>query len=423
MFETIIRAIARALGRQPTESLNATGPGLPKHGPEPVEAFERQLTQRVATQGRLVVGLLQLLGLDDLRDALGENWAGLSKETIDFAAEEIHRALGPNDIVCPDSGPGFLVCFGSPDQIAAEEKAGEIKQRIEAGLLERHPDVAAAISIDHFVSKIPSAAIGNEQRKANALFALLDRTRKDVGPVAQRDQGAPAGDFEVLFAPVWHTRRQLTPFSRCFSDTNQSRSTSEFLALEAPTEASLELDCLLLSGAIDVLQGATLLVPVDFRTVSNRSVAVRYARLLDSMPKAYKAHLMLEICGLPNSYQPDHILTLINYLQPYTKFIAVELSAGDLRVGAVAKLGVWAVSLDLCGMSRATPKITAQLQQFTAAATTAEVSTIARGANSMAMATAAWDAGFTYIEGASILLPAKDPSPPRWLRPLPGRSN
>lgn len=423
MFETIIRAIARALGRQPTEPLNATGPALPKHGSEPVEAFERQLTQRIDEQGRLVVALLQLLGMDDVRDTLGERRAGLSKEMIDLAVEEIHRALGPDDIVYPDGGPSFLVCFGSPDQIAAEEKANRIKQRIEVGLMERRPDIAAAISIEHVVSEIPSAVIDNEQLKAKVLFAFLDRIRKDIDPVAQRDQEPPAGDFEVLFAPVWHTRRQLTPFSRCFSETSQSRSTSEFLAFEAPTAASLELDSLLLSRAIEVLHSATLLVPVDFRTVSNRSVAARYARLLDSMPKACKAHLMLEICGLPNSYQPDHISTLINYLQPYTKLIAVELSAGDLRVGAVAKLGVWAVSLDLSGMGRATPKITAQLQQFTAAATAAEVSTIARGANSMTMATAAWDAGFTYIEGASILLPAKDPCPPRWLRPLPGRSN
>jgi hypothetical protein len=64
--------------------------------------------------------------------------------------------------------------------------------------------------------------------------------------------------------------------------------------------------------------------------------------------------------------------------------------------------------------------VTTQLKQFAAAATATEVSTIARGANSMGMAIAAYDAGFTYIEGTSIHLPGKEPRQPLWLRPLPG---
>ncbi|HEV7718039.1 MAG TPA: hypothetical protein VGO70_03580 [Arsenicitalea sp.] len=288
------------------------------------------------------------------------------------------------------AGPRAVADGDAPGEtFVAEETANRIAQRIRASRVEQLPE-------------------------------------KDVEGTAARDHRPPAaGEVEALFAPVWDSRRQFTPFNRCFFDASFSRPTSESLAFEAPTAAALDLDCLLLTKSIAALhrmmktrRGAMLLVPVDFRAVFDGSAAVRYVRMLQTMPQVYKAHLMLEVCGLPNNYGPDRILKLTGLLQRYVQHVAVELSVGDPRLAAVARLGAWAISLDLSGLGAGSPRLTAQLKQFAAACTAAQVSTIARGASSIGLAISAADANVTYIEGTSIHLPVKEPRPPLRLRPL-----
>jgi hypothetical protein len=201
---------------------------------------------------------------------------------------------------------------------------------------------------------------------------------------------------------------------------------SDFLGAEAPTEESAELDCQLLTKSIEALyhmmktnRSAVVFVPVDYRTISSGATAARYVRLLESMPPLYRMFLMLEICGLPIGLQPDRIHATAMVLQRFAKYIAVELAIDDARLRAVSDLGAWGISLDLVGMSILGPRFMPQLKHFAAAATAAEVSAVARGANSMGMALAAWEAGFTYIEGTSIHLPVKEPRQPLLLRPLP----
>jgi hypothetical protein len=354
-------------------------------------------------------------------------WAAMSGKVTALAAQEIQRSLGPSEVFSQHGDADFLITFGDLDSGAANEKTNLIAARIKAGLGEQLPDIAGAISVGQLVAEIPTSTIKNQRPLASALFTSMARIQKQAERAAEQDKKAPLKDFEVLFAPVWHTGRLLTPFNRCFLDGAHSRSTSDLLGFEAPTVESAEVDSQLLTKSIQTVHrimkagrsSAMLLVPVDFRTVNASTAAARYVKLLESMPAAYRIYLMLEVCGLPQNHPPERIHKMTLFLQRYAKYVTVELSIIDPRLQALAELRAWAVSVDLSGMSSLNTRFAGQLKQFAAAATAAQISSMARGANSLGMALAASEAGFTYIEGTSIHLPGKEPRLPLWLRPLP----
>jgi hypothetical protein len=130
----------------------------------------------------------------------------------------------------------------------------------------------------------------------------------------------------------------------------------------------------------------------------------------------------VEIGAVPVSHPASSLLQIAGLLGNYVKYVAIELVLDDPRIGAIVSGNPWAISLNLSGMKSSNPRLPFQLKQFTNAANAAAVNTMARGANSIGLALAATEAGFTYLDGSAIHLPFREPRPPVKLRPLPRTS-
>ena len=246
-----------------------------------------------------------------------------------------------------------------------------------------------------------------------------------VGRPAHR---ARSRDFKVLFSPVWNAQIEAIVLNRCLLDTSGSGYLVPQLAkLAGEDEAEAtraELDYLTLTKSIEALhqlhragQSAMMLVPVDFCTIHNDATLAEYLRLLSTAPSGHTKCLALEINGTPAALPPNQVWEIAQRLETCVGHVAVELRLDDPRTRILASLGIWALSVDLGGSSGADPCLPAQLRQFTTAA--ASVNTLARGASSTELALTASEAGFTYVDGAAIQRPVREPQPPRRLRPLP----
>jgi hypothetical protein len=256
------------------------------------------------------------------------------------------------------------------------------------------------------------------------LERLLTAMRWLVGRGVHRNGSR---DLKLLFSPVWNAQIEAIVLNRCLLDTSGLDCTaSQQPAPAGPDQTApehAELDYLTLTKSFEALhqlltagQSAMMLVPVDFRTVHDDATLAEYMRLLSTTPSTAKC-LALEINGIPSDCPADRLGEMVRRLETCVRHLAVEVRLDDPRASAIAGLGPWALSVDLGELSVSDPCLPARLRQFTA--TARGVNTLARGANSTGLAVAASEAGFTYVDGAAINRPVREPLLPRRLRPLP----
>jgi hypothetical protein len=400
----------------------------------PPALFEDELALKIAGRDSIIAGSLELIGLDDVRNIVGDAWPSIAAKVNDVVLGELQLCLDPSDIFRPHGEASFLIQFDGLDKTAAENKAQRTSLRIRAALIGQVPEIAEAISIKHFVVDLDPSTLQNDGRSiAEALFERLLEMRKDTERFLQRDRKSIIKDFQVQFSPVWHVHKQVTVLNRCLlSSIYGGTALSQFQSLVDPDEMAAtfaELDYLTLTQSLEALhrvfqagRSAMMLVPVDFGTILNDLSVAAYVRLLATMPDTYRKFVTIEIGAVPVSHPASSLLQIAGLLGNYVKYVAIELVLDDPRIGAIVSGNPWAISLNLSGMKSSNPRLPFQLKQFTNAANAAAVNTMARGANSIGLALAATEAGFTYLDGSAIHLPFREPRPPVKLRPLPRTS-
>jgi hypothetical protein len=395
------------------------GPQLGRHG---FDSRLRLLADRdVDGAAPLVAGSLELVGLDDLQRALGDDWPAIADRVRDLAELELQMQLGPADIYRTHSDTQFLVCFATLDQPTAERKAREIAAGIRAQLTEHLPEVAAALSIDAFVGKVDRESLRDPTIPvADCLLAALRKVRAEAKTVPQRFNQSMLQGASLTFYPAWHPTNRMLAFNRCVFDLSAcGMDIAPFRAL-ADTEqldrVLAQLDFLRLTRSIEALHKALtngrtaiyLLVPVTYRTVADPQRLEEYTRLLGLMPAPYRKFVVVELSGVPISATPQRLAATVKAFRRFVNGVAVELPANSTLVKQIVALEPWAVAVDL--QNPATRRrYSTTLKTVLPAAKAAGVSTLAHGANSIALATACAEAGFTYVDGPAIHAATREP--------------
>lgn len=382
----------------------------------------------------LVAGSLELVGLDDVRQAMGDRWQVVGDLAKGIAEAELQLQLDDTDFYRPYSDTSFLVCFSELDKLAADRKARQIGARIKARLAQQIPEIAQAITVDHFVAAVDRTALRQgDVPIADRLFGTLERMREEAQVIASQFRVSLLRDFQILFSPGWHTTNHVVSINRCLLDMASGCSTlAQFQTLADPLQLNqtlAELDFLLLTKSLEALHRMLrskrrncFMVPVTFKTVSNPGSLQEYTRLLALMPDAYREFVLLEVCGIPESAQDHGFGRTVSHLSPFTKGLVLEVAAEDPRIGAFLAHNPWALSVSLAGASSVDPNVVTKLRRFTSGVAGTSTQTFAHGANSIGLALAALEAGFTYVDGPAIHPTVREPKPMSPLNPLPALS-
>lgn len=383
----------------------------------------------------LVAGSLELVGLNDVREAMGDRWHALGSRAEEIAEAELRLLLDDTDFYRPYGDTSFLVCFSNLDKPAADRKARQIGARIKARLVQQIPEIAATISVDHFVAAVDRTALrqGGELPIADRLLGTLEKMREEAQVTARQFRTSLLRDFQILFAPVWHTSKHMVILNRCLLDMTSGCTTlGQFQALADPLQLSqtlAELDFSLLTKSLEALhhmlragRGSAVLVPVTFRTIDDVGSLQEYVRLLSLIPDSYRKFVIIEINGIPTTAYAQRVGELITILAPFTKGLALEVGLDEPRTAALLAQNPWALSVNLLGASSTDPQIASRLRKFTSLVTSTPTQTFAHGANSIGLALAALEAGFNYLDGPAIHPTTREPKPLSPLNPLPSAS-
>jgi hypothetical protein len=394
--------------------------------PERLDALVRS---RQGEGQKLSAGSFEIVGLDDIKEALAERWDAVSARVGLLAQREISERLGESDLLEARSDVEFAIYFGRLGGAAAEERARRIAKEVKQALLAALPEFSSALSVKQYVAEIDVGDIdGPPGSLADRLIGTIRRLRLEADRAILNYRRLLLKDFQVMFAPVWEPTRQMVEINRCVLDLAMGCTTlSQFQAIADPEQMAdtlADLDCLVLTRALESLHragrsalGAHILVPVGFPTLFRVSSQRNYLKLIDTIPEVYRPFLKLEITTVPANANPGAVMGVLDALGDRAQ-VVIQLNGNPAVFDALDATRLWGISWNFSGWDGRDPERRNRMADLVERADIKALKTFAHGINSIGLAMAAIDAGFDYVNGTAIHLSQDQPRLPCRLHPL-----
>lgn len=414
----------RSLGLYLLSLDNDDGPVAPKTvlKPKKFDQEARRLIEERRREGKkLTAGSIQLVGLDEAKQALGKAWPKIAERATGIAERIIRRHLTTDDI-CTKHGDGtFVICFVSVNEVQAARTARHISQEIKSALVREAPDVAGRIEIENYVTEIESDYIVDDGRPLpEVLLGSLAWMRAEAEKAVRERRAKLIREARVLFRPVWHPRKSTIQLYRCMLDGNTGGAAMEHFGAISEAdelkEAIAELDYLVFSRVLEGLHAlvqrqatALFLVPVHFQTLANKTSREDYFKLLQNIPPAYKKFILCEIYSVPAGTPVIRLREIVGALRTRCSAVVVQVESHK-DVQALSEASAWGMSIDVGSPDVEQSDLNAQrLKRCVNLAHSQRLLAIAHGANSAGQLLSAIDVGFDLINGEAVHQSLEEP--------------
>jgi hypothetical protein len=425
MLREFIRQIGTALVA--VAAVEAVSPAAAAGtGAERRRQFDQQAEEMLAARpdpdAPLAAGAVQLLGLWDIRNELGEAWAEVAANAYGVIERVLRQHLTGADVFTRKGEDSYILCFATLDKNQAERKTKQIVEEVKTILLRDVPE-ARRLRVGHQMTEVPAAALKGGSL-LDTIAASLESVKQEAEEVFDRQRRLLMEEASVVFGPVWSRSRQSIVLHRCVLDDWTSRTTlqnlEKFSEPESLQKAISDLDYLILGRAIQTLHGilqsngtAVLLVPVHYQTLAHKASRDEYLTLCNKMPKPYVKFIFFEVYGIPSQAPASRVLQIVKAVQPHGNAVVVSFPiAAERNLFDLGSSGVYGVALALDELGGSGP---GPLAKYAAAANAAGLRTFAHGARTIGHAKASIEAGFDYVDGDAIAVKVPAPRGPyRW---------
>lgn len=403
-----------------------------KQAPSPSHSDDRiadLIVRRSATSQSLVAGSFELVGLDEIKEALGSRWIDLAGRARNLAEEGIRRRLSDSDVLQVLSDTEFAICFAKLNQQAAVERAKQISREIKQDLFAELPEFSSSVTVKQYVAEIELKSLsGDTGSLADRLVLTLRRMRLEADRTILNYRRLLLKDFQVLFAPAWDPQNALVSFNRCVLDLSLGcTKLSQFQAIADPdqmVDTLADMDCLALTRALEVLHRcgrasvAAIQVPVRYQTLARSLTRREYLKLLASVPEVYIPFLKLEVTNVPSSADVDQLNNLLSILGTACRDVTLQVNVSAEYLSALDPAPLWGISCNLSMGQLREPTQQAVAPSFMDFSKRNGLRTVAHGANTIGLALAAINSGVHYVSGTAIHLSQDTPRALSRLHPL-----
>lgn len=433
MIKRALQKMGEVLISLGTRTRSADASASPKAGSRQRQHFEqrsRRLIEARKDRAPVLAGAIQLIGLSEMKQALGAAWANVAQEAYGIAERIIPTHLAETDVCQKYDDETYIICFADLDKASSERKAKRIVDDIKAALLEAASEVRH-LRVDHSVTELAWADVQyTDAPLIDVLADSLKKVREEVEAARRTWHDTLLRDASIVFSPVWNARNQTILMYRCLLDDLTGKTTLRRIAtLSDPEEMHstlADLDCIILSRAVaalhDLLQKeekAMSLIPVNFATLNDKACRDSYLRLCKDMPAPYRQYILFEIHGITAGVPTTRVAELMQYLQPHCKAVVLEAPLNEGRLGQLDGTGIFGISVQL--HQPLDGEAATRLAKCVAAAHAHKLHTLAHGADTMGLARAAVKVGVDYIGGKAIAPPTdRLRSAHHWVPPYAG---
>ncbi len=279
-------------------------------------------------------GKLRLIGLDAVRESLGDRWPALAERAMQTAESVLRRRLDAHELFARTADHGFIIRFASGTEAEISFRASTIANEIRMKLIGQGDEASAAVSA--ITATLPHQA--DDPRDPAALMDVLDRRLTALrGKIEQQAQEIlhDAADFavcviETVIAP--DSGRVLPLRYASLPEALDHQLSAAIAVLPDAALGTLDPAALMLTLAAERAAEAPLsgpptllLTPIPFELFLNRRRSERFLGLCRGLEPAIRQRLAFMIGGVPHGVAQSRVGTVIRLIKPFCAFVGIEL--------------------------------------------------------------------------------------------------
>ncbi|TWA86540.1 hypothetical protein FBZ83_102333 [Azospirillum brasilense] len=390
----------------------------------------RERAKEILFSGRLITaGAVHLIGLDDIRDHLGNRWERVKERVHTYTDRLLEKTLSAQDVWFRHGDSQFIIVFAHADLQAAQLICGKIVESLHQALL-GHSDTSQIIVKTALVEIDGSIAVGSarldellnaaSQSKAPAGQPQAEERRRPSLSAFALGNDEPPPRPKVLFRPVYDVRHKVISTYTCRPDLLTCRNINQiimadFLQEEAIFDYDMEALCHAVCTYNELYKNNfryAQTIPVHFETLASARRRREYLQSCRMIPSYLVPFLAFELDGLPQGVPSGRLAELVTLLRPFGRATIVILREENTDIGAYARAGVKGVGLSMDfrdGDQRCIDKINA----FCPVPRKHGLFAYLDGIRNVEQFQAAIEAGAAYIGGAVV---GKDSDLPKHMR-------
>ena len=343
--EIVVTTIPQPDGRPYRVMMLTERSGVPTD--KSFEQAVRKALQGAGKQGTVVAGKVQLVGLAEVRAAIGDRWPALAERSFQAAENILRKHLSATDVFSRTAEDGFLVCFTELGEAEAQFKARTIATEIREKLVGEFPEMAET-EVTGFATtvEVDSDDMMPENAIVHALEARLTRERKRLEDGAIKAMRARLTTAEVVFQTVRTDANHAAPIVLCRLPVEIEAAQTTLLAL-GRSEYLPQTELLLLTGAaervlaeLQQVKTDLILTPVRLATLTHRRDAEHWLGVARTLGSPGKTRLVVEIRELGRDTARARLTDVTMMVSSLFRAVAFELPTID--PGFIAHLPVTA---------------------------------------------------------------------------------
>lgn len=371
-------------------------------------------------QSTVCAGQLVIVGLDAIRDKLGDGWVRYRDRVHSHFDKVVESTLAPSEVTLRISDDKYVVVFHERDQAASQVVCEKILSQVHDTFL-GSPELAG-LSLDSIVMTL------DPQSLARSMGLELENGSAPVGPPEAEKvpaaKPAPAvirkkaGPFEVAkqdiwYLPVWDLENQLIySYLPTIIRNKGRRRVAGYSALEDTRDPKQirALDMHLMErGLRDLLEfhksgGKSFVVlPVHYETLERSETRGQLHRLCMSVPANVRSQVMFLLTGLTPGHPPWRVFEYATMLSQLGRMTFAEIDARWDNLGRLQDLPIRGVSVRLDDDFRPPARIAKDLVRIQAFCAANRMFVSLNGVYSLDLATSARGIGAKFVSGHYVL--------------------
>jgi PAS domain S-box-containing protein len=301
-----------------------------------------------------VVGKIRLIGLEEVKSALGDRWPAAAERAMAAAEHIIKQRCGPRDNYGRTEDSGFVICFADATEEEAAFHAAMIARDIKNKLIGQG-ETASAAHVSAITDSVqlpdePNQSISQlagmiEQRMTARLAAIESAARENLKAAVEQ----AACEMEAIHG---RERNEILAHYARLPALLERRMYSALAALPVAECKDFDIDTLMLGLATEeasrgLLNGSNqpVLVTVSFDIFNTRGRTDHYIAGCQKLDPRLRRRLILILTDLPDGIPRSRVLQCVTRLRPFCRGVGFAVSELEAPPVDLSNAGVPIVTL------------------------------------------------------------------------------
>lgn len=321
--------------------------------------LSERLREIAKLRPELDVTQLQILNLEDVRQAYGDRWPETRSHVFDIAIDFLKKRITPEDLLIP-CGDGFVIVFGSIEGASAEIAGLQLARSLSNFFRDESEFEQFRFRCKHQTLEI--AGIANLVRALSA----VEPAEPIHGTLAEDE--IETREIRFKFQPLWDAKHEAisTYVTRAFDmrgralDGEENEGASSGRGHLSRDLASIEASVSALDRLLKRGDQAIVAITLHASTLADQRQLREILQALEAINQRKRRYLMITLGDVVHGFPRYHLDRLVQLLSQKIERVAIDLSFDEPDIESIASSRAWGFGYNL-------PRFTQQLSPESAA--------------------------------------------------------